>query len=79
MQYRGGVVHHAEGIDRGAELFFLESRAYVISKARPNEEHLLAWFYLEPRLLNINNRPKLHRLTFSLSNRLTFKSASADL
>ena len=69
MENRGGVVHHAEGIYRGAELFFFESRANVISKARPYEEHFLAWFYLEPWLLNIYNRPKLHLLI--LNSKLT--------
>ena len=60
MEDGGGIVHHAEGIDDGAELFFPESRANVIGKTRPNEEHLLAWLYLEPRFLYINYRPKLH-------------------
>ena len=60
MEDRGGIVHHAEGIDDGAELFFLEALTNIISKTRPYEEHVLAWLYLEPRLLYINNRSKLH-------------------
>ena len=60
MQDGGGVIHHAEGINRGAELFFMEALTNIIGKARPYEEHLLARPNLEIGLLYINYGPKLH-------------------
>ena len=56
----GRIVHHAERVHHSAELLLLEALAYPIGKARAHEEHLFARTYLKVRLLNIDNRPKLH-------------------
>ena len=56
----GWIVHYAEGVHHSAELLLLEALAYPIGKARAHEEHLFAGTYLKVRLLNIDNRPKLH-------------------
>lgn len=56
----GWIVHYAEGVHHSAELLLLEALAYPIGKARAHEEHLFARTYLKVRLLNIDNRPKLH-------------------
>ena len=60
VQNRCGVVHHAKGINDGAELLVGKACAYLIGKARPYEEHLLASPYPKPRVVNIYNRPKFH-------------------
>ena len=56
----GWIVHYAEGVHHSAELLLLEALANLIGKARAHEEHLFAGTYLKVRLLNIDNRPKLH-------------------
>ena len=56
----GRIVHHAERVHHSAELLLLEALANLIGKARAHEEHLFARTYLKARLLNIDNRPKLH-------------------
>ena len=56
----GRIVHHAERVHHSAELLLLEALANLIGKARAHEEHLFARTYLKVRLLNIDNRPKLH-------------------
>ena len=68
VEDRGRIIHHAKGIDSGAKLLFLESRTNVISKARPYEEHLLAWLNPKPRGVYINNSSKLHFYFFAKFN-----------
>lgn len=72
MEDGGGIVHHAKGINDGAELLIGKACANLIGKARPYEEHLLASPYPKPRVLNINNSPKLHSI-------FNFQSASTYL
>ena len=64
MEDGGGIVHHAKGINDGAELLVGKACAYLIGKARPYEEHLLASPYPKPRVVNIYNRSKIHFFFF---------------
>jgi hypothetical protein len=60
MKYRGGVVHHAIGVDGGAELFFHKVLADAVGKATAHKEHLLEGLYLEVRLGYIYNGTEFH-------------------
>ena len=64
MEDGGGIIHHAKGINDGAELLISKACAYLIGKARPYEEHLLASPYPKPRVIYINYSPKLHTIFF---------------
>ena len=64
MEDGGGIIHHAKGISDGAELLVGKACAYLIGKARPYEEHLLASPYPKPRVIYINYSPKLHTIFF---------------
>ena len=63
MEDTGGVVHHTVGVDRGTELFFAEALADAVGKAGANEEHFLAWLYLEAGLRYIDNGTELQGFT----------------
>ena len=69
MEDGGGIIHHAKGINDGAELLVSKACAYLIGKARPYEEHLLASPYPKPRVIYINYRSKLHIFFFATDNR----------
>ena len=69
MEDGGGIIHHAKGINDGAELLVGKACAYLIGKARPYEEHLLASPYPKPRVIYINYRSKLHIFFFATDNR----------
>ena len=71
MEDGGGIIHHAKGINDGAELLVGKACAYLIGKARPYEEHLLASPYPKPRVIYINYSPKLHYSLFTNHYSLT--------
>ena len=78
MEDGGGIIHHAKGINDGAELLVGKACAYLIGKARPYEEHLLASPYPKPRVIYINYRSKLHIFFLQRITGLTI-STSTDL
>ena len=76
MQNAGRVVHRAIGIDGNRKALFLKAPAHLVGKARPHEEHFLAWLHLKRSSSYLYFSPKQH-LSYYYS--LPHSSTPADL
>ena len=72
MEDAGGIVHHTIRINHRTELLLLESASDTIGKTGAYEEHLLARTDPKTRILNINDRPKIHFPLLASTNLQTF-------